>query len=152
MALPQMPALVKPSECDLDVEQKVWLKGRVVNVSLRITLPASRDIANSVFEALRPVMAISVAHQPLQLVSQYRDIEEGNAHVTFAYTWQGSATMQVWEISDAIGGVMDVRQLMHAAFTQHTRYRVTSIEGVTPEMEDLSQTESRRHIVHLKSL
>ena len=147
-----MPALVKPAlptSCNLAVEQRVWLEGRVVNVHLRFTLPPSEAMANLVFEALRPVMAMSVAHEPLLLQSQYREIGGDSAYLTFAYTWQGSAVAEVWEISDAIGGAMDVRRLMAAAFGQHDRYRVTTIEGVTPDVENLSVTESRRHLIHL---
>ena len=150
--LPPMPALVKsalPTSCDLAVEQKVWVEGRVVNVRFRVGIPSSSAMANLMFDALRPVMAMSVSQQSLRLESQYRKLEGDSAYVTFEYTWQGSATMAVWEISDLIGSVMDVRRIMHAAFEHHERYHVVSIKGVDPEIEDLSKTEARRHIVCL---
>ena len=146
-----MPALVKalPSNCDVEVEQRVFVEGRVVNVHLQLTLPPLKEIANLIFEALRPVMAMSVVHQPRQLRSRYRELEGDSAHITFEYIWQGSATMEVWEISDVIGAAMDVRQLMNAAFERHDRCRITSIKGVIPDVENLSVTESRRHIISL---
>lgn len=151
--LPPMPALVKaelPDGCDLTTEQIVWVKGRVVHVQLRIEMPASAELANIVFDAMRPVMAMSVEREPLHLETQHRTLDDDSAHVIFAYSWKGSATMAVWEIADALGEAMDIRRIMGAAFEHHKRYHVTTIEGLTPEVEDLTETESRRHHVHLQ--
>lgn len=152
--LPPMPALVKselPSSCDLKIEQIVWVEGRVVNVQLRVGMPASTGLANIVYDAMRSVMAISVQHEPLRLEAQYRKIDADSSHVVFTYSWTGSATMAVWEISDVLGEAMDVRRILFASFDHHRKYRVTSIEGLTPDVEDLTQTQTRRHIGHLQS-
>lgn len=148
--LPPLEKLSVSKEMEVTVERRVWVDGRVVNVQLALQVPGSGETAKVFFEALRPVMAMSVSRESLKLQSQFRHTDENLTAIVFGYTWEGSDTMAVWEISDRIGLAMDVRRLMNAAFAQHSRYKVVSVKGIDPDAEDLSKIETRRHVVTMR--
>lgn len=153
MELPSLEKLavneVLPSTLQISVERKVWVEGRVVYIRFALELPRYVSLANMLFNTLRPVMSIASANLPIRLETQHRDMDSDHTHVVFQYSWQGDATAPVWEIGDKMGDAMDVRNLLTIAFANHNKYKHVTIHGITPDLENLEETETRHYLVNV---
>jgi hypothetical protein len=153
MELPSLEKLavneVLPPSLEISVERKVWVEGRVVYIRLALELPKYVSLANMLFNTLRPAMSIASANLPIRLETQHRDMDSGHTHVIFQYSWQGNQAASVWEIGDKMGDAMDVRNLFTLAFANHNKYKRVTIHGITPDLENLEETETRHYHVNL---